>query len=52
MNNEPENADELQSEFSSEPMDFDQIKLTLEILQLDPADRAVIRVAGEFSCLL
>ncbi|KAL7059660.1 hypothetical protein AAHC03_013392 [Spirometra sp. Aus1] len=28
-------------------MDLEQIKLTLGILQLDPADRAVIRIADQ-----
>lgn len=32
---------------ANEPMDLEQIKLTLAVMQLDPADRAVIRVAGK-----
>ncbi|KAM3171861.1 hypothetical protein ACTXT7_015735 [Hymenolepis weldensis] len=33
--------------FTNEPMDLEQIKLTLAVMQLDAADRAVIRVADQ-----
>lgn len=47
MNDERSSVTESMQDFNDEPMDFEQIKLTLEIMQLDPADRAVIRVAGK-----
>ncbi len=47
MNGNHDSYDGTNLDPSRDEMDFEQIKLTLGILQLDPADRAVIRVAGK-----
>lgn len=48
MNDNPKRVEDSISVFTNEPMDLEQIKLTLAVMQLDAADRAVIRVAGKF----
>ncbi|EUB55207.1 Plectin-1 [Echinococcus granulosus] len=47
MNDDLERVEDSMDIFANEPMDLEQIKLTLAIMQLDPADRAVIRVADQ-----
>eukprot|EP00108_Taenia_solium_P001365 TsM_001023200 transcript=TsM_001023200 gene=TsM_001023200 len=46
MNDGLEHVGDSMDIFGNEPMDLEQIKLTLAVMQLDPADRAVIRVAA------
>lgn len=46
MNDDLGRAEDPLDIFANEPMDLEQIKLTLAVMQLDAADRAVIRVAG------
>lgn len=47
MSDDLEHVGDSMDILANEPMDLEQIKLTLAVMQLDPADRAVIRVAGK-----
>ncbi|CDS39395.1 Spectrin alpha actinin [Echinococcus multilocularis] len=47
MSDDLEHVEDSADMFTNEPMDLEQIKLTLAIMQLDPADRAVIRIADQ-----
>ncbi|KAL5108280.1 hypothetical protein TcWFU_010429 [Taenia crassiceps] len=47
MNDDLQHVGDSVELFANEPIDLEQIKLTLAIMQLDPADRAVIRVADQ-----
>lgn len=47
MNENPRLIEGSNDALTNESLDLDQIKLTLAVMQLDAADRAVIRVAGQ-----